>query len=104
MTETLNQRGFVNVSVSSAGVPTRLSDFLPSGSRWHHVLIGVSGGPIRWLAIPGQAPSPTYGSYIGAGGSIDWTHPDTDYAGMIYNAQFVKAGGTDANLEVSLFW
>ena len=98
---TLNQRGFINVPVGAT--PVALADSLPASSRWHHVLIGVSGGPIRWLAIAGQEPSSTYGAYVGAGGQIDWTRPDTDYAGIIYNVKFVAVGAS-ANLEVSLFW
>ena len=105
MTETLNQRDFITAQVSS-GAPLRLADVLPSGSRWHHMLIGVAGGAIRWLAIPNTSriPSATEGAYVGAGGQIDWTKPDTDYAGLIYNAKFAKAGAQDATLEISLFW
>lgn len=101
MTQTLNQRDYINVPVGSA--PLALSDVLPSGSRWHHAFIGVVGGAVRWLAIAGRNPTASFGSYVGAGGQIDWTKPDIDYAGLIYNVKFV-AVGPDASLEVALFW
>ena len=102
MTETLNQRDFLTVTVTST--PVNLSDYLPSSSRWKHVHIGVSGGAVRWLGIPGRTPTGNDGSYIGAGGVIDWTNPAIDYSGLIYNVSFVKAGVNDAQLEVGLFW
>ena len=101
VTQTLNQRGFINVPVGST--PVALSDYLPTTSRWHHALIGVSGGAVRWLAITGDNPTASYGSYVGAGGQIDWTRPETDYAGLIYAIKFI-AVGAPANLECALFW
>ena len=102
MTETLNQRDFIAIPVS--GTPVSLSDFLDPSSRWKHVHIGVSGGAVRWLAIANRAPGPNDGSYIGSGGALDWSNPEVDYSGLIYNAKFVKAGAADAQLEIALFW
>lgn len=102
MTETLNQRAFVEVYVGSTVI--ELVDYLPTGSRWHHALIGVSGGAVRWLGIPTEQPGSAYGAYVGAGGQVEWLNPEIDYAGVIYNAKFIKAGINDAKLEVSLFW
>ena len=102
-TGTLNQRGFVPLAVGAT--PIQLADFLPTTSRFHHALIGVSGGAIRWLAIAGGAePAASYGAYVGAGGEINWTDPKIDYAGLIYNVKFIKAGVNDGSLEVALFW
>lgn len=96
---TLNQVGFQELTVSSIAVGlTR-----PTGERPRHAYIGVSGGAIRWLAIAGDGPSSTRGAYVGAGGSIDWTSMDNDYAGLLDNVKFIKVGPNDASLEVSYF-
>jgi len=95
---TLNQVGFQALAVTST--PVGLTR--PTGERPRHALIGVSGGAIRWLAIPDQSPTPTYGSYVGAGGTIDWTSSINDYAGLIDQVKFVAVSGTP-NLEVSYF-
>ena len=102
MPQTLNQRDYISVPVSSG--PVQLSSLLPTTSHWRHALIGISGGAVRWSAIKGQAPSSSAGVYVGAGGQIDWSNPEVDYSGLIYNAQFIKAGANDASLEVALFW
>ncbi len=100
---TLNMREFVRISVTGNNV-VALRDHLPTTSRWGHALIGVSGGAIRWLSISDKEPSATDGSYVGAGGTIDWTNTDNDYRSLIYNAKFVKAGANNAELEVQLAW
>ena len=96
-TNTLNQVGFQMLTVT--GTPVALTR--PTGLRPRRALISVSGGPIRWLAIPGSYPSGSYGTYVNAGGTIDWTDAKTDYAGLLDNVYFVKAGINDASLEVS---
>ena len=96
---TVNQVGFQNLVVS--GAPVGLTR--PVNERPRHALIGVSGGAIRWLAVPGQDPTASFGSYVGAGGTIDWSDVDKDYAGLLDNVTFIKAGANDANLEVSYF-
>ena len=98
----LNQRDFLDISVD--GESLALIDYLPTTSRWHHALIQVSGGSIRWLAIADRSPTSAIGNYVGAGGKIEWLTPDVDYAGLIYHAKFTKASPTNAKLEVSLFW
>lgn len=102
MNATLNQTGFESVSVSV--LPVKLRDYLPATQRFHHAIIGVVGGAVRWLAIPSEDPSASYGSYVGAGGQIEWINPEVNYAGLIDNVKFIRAGGVDATLEVALFW
>ena len=102
MMGTLNQRAYVSVPVPS-GQAVKLADYLPTTNRFHHVFIGVAGSAVRWLAITGEVPTTSYGSYVGAGGQIDWTNPETDYAGLIYNVQFIAITGP-ATLELAAFW
>ena len=98
-TNTLNQVGFQSLGVT--GAPVGLTR--PTGLRPRRALIAVSGGAIRWLAIPNDAPAVGYGTYVNAGGTIDWTDEGTDYAGILDNVKFIKAGVNDATLEVSYF-
>ena len=105
VTVPLNQCGYQELLVQS--MPVGLTK--PTGNRPHHALIGVSGGAIRWLAIPPlsanyQSPSSSVGSFVGAGGTIDWTDPERNYAALIDNVKFIRAGANDAKLEVSYFW
>ena len=101
----LNQCGYQELTVGATAVGlTR-----PTANRPHHALIGVAGGAIRWLAIPPgstnyQAPTNSVGSFVGAGGTIDWTDPERNYAALIDNVTFIRAGVNDAKLEVSYFW
>ena len=95
----LNDVGYQSLVVSDSAV----SLTKPTGLRPTHVLIGVSGGAIRWRSQPNDPPTPTYGSYVGAGGTIDWTRTDTNYAGLIDNVKFIKAGVADATLEITYF-
>ena len=96
---TLNQVGYEQPTVGND--PVSLTR--PTNERPRHALIGVSGGAIRWLATPTDTPSAARGNYVGAGGIINWTDPNLDFAGMIDNVKFVKAGAVDATLEVSYF-
>ena len=100
---TLNQRDLIMLTADST--VKLVKDSFPSDrGRFRHLHIGVSGGPIRWLAVSDKSPSASYGSFVGAGGSIDWTNPEIDYSGMIQNLRVTKAGASDASLEIALFW
>lgn len=96
---TLNEIGFQSLQVSpnlAVGVTP------PVGERPRRLYIGVSGSAIRWLAVPNREPTGADGHFVGAGGSIDWTNPEQDYAGMISNLKIIAISGT-ANLEVGFF-
>ena len=104
-TTTLNQVGFQALGVSGTAVGLTRPKNVATGVTEHprRAMIAVSGGAIRWNATPGDPPGPGYGTYVNAGGTIDWTRMDTDYAGIIDNVKFVKAGAADAVLEVSFY-
>ena len=91
---TLNIVGYQQLTLN--GVATALTR--PTGERPRHALITVSGGAIRW----GTAPTSALGTMVGAGGTIDWTDMEKDYAGLLDNVKFVNTG-VAATLDVQFF-
>lgn len=93
-----NQLNFEAVAVSTSAVS------LTTPGYAKHVMIRVTGAPVRWRA-DGTAPTSTVGMYAGIGQYIEFMDDEEDQRGLIKNIQFIRdtSAGADASLEVAYF-
>ena len=104
MSDPLNMIGFEPVVVQD--VPISLEPAIntqPINQRPKHALIQVKTAAIRWLAVPGEQATALRGFYVPPGGTIDWTDMEANFAALIENVTFIRAGAVAAELEVGYF-